>query len=214
MPKKQKNRVGKKPQDSIQKAISAIKTNPSGTLLAVIIVVVLAFLLANYFTNPQSQPETKPQEGQQQLTLPTVHTVQKNETLGTISQKYYGKPDFWKVIADTNKLALPNIIHPGNKLTIPKLETQPTSSQKSELDQEKEGVELEGIVSSEEVIPKQETSRQTYKIQKGDNLWKIAEKFYNDGFAWRKIYDANPGIGRLPNGSILIHTDNTLIIPK
>lgn len=35
---------------------------------------------------------------------------------------------------------------------------------------------------------------QTYKVQKGDTLWKISRKFYGSGKEWRKIYEANPDI--------------------
>jgi len=31
----------------------------------------------------------------------------------------------------------------------------------------------------------------TYTVQPGDTLWKVAERFYNDGRLWRVIYDAN-----------------------
>lgn len=34
----------------------------------------------------------------------------------------------------------------------------------------------------------------TYTVQAGDTLWSIAEKSYNDGFAWTKIYDANKAV--------------------
>ena len=35
---------------------------------------------------------------------------------------------------------------------------------------------------------------QTYTVQKGDTLWKIAHKFYGSGKDWRKIYNANQTI--------------------
>lgn len=33
-----------------------------------------------------------------------------------------------------------------------------------------------------------------YTIQRGDDLWSLAERFYGDGMAWHKIVAANPGI--------------------
>ncbi len=35
--------------------------------------------------------------------------------------------------------------------------------------------------------------QKTYVVQRGDSLWKIAQKQYGDGRAWRKIYNANRG---------------------
>lgn len=31
-----------------------------------------------------------------------------------------------------------------------------------------------------------------YTVQRGDDLWTIAERFYGDGFAWKRIAEANP----------------------
>ncbi len=51
--------------------------------------------------------------------------------------------------------------------------------------------------------------QQTYTVEKGDDLWRIANKFYGDGFAWAKIAKAN-NLDK-PN---TIHPDNNLIIPE
>lgn len=48
----------------------------------------------------------------------------------------------------------------------------------------------------------------TYTVERGDTLWAIAERFYNDGTRWVEIAQAN----NLTNPS-LIHTGNVLIIP-
>ena len=37
-------------------------------------------------------------------------------------------------------------------------------------------------------------SGNTYTIQKGDTLWKIATAKYGDGKKWHEIADANPGL--------------------
>lgn len=55
------------------------------------------------------------------------------------------------------------------------------------------------------------TGGSSYTVKKGDNLWNIAKKYYEDGSQWRKIYDANRDvIGENPD---LIHPGQTYIIP-
>lgn len=195
--------------NSIDSLIAYIKKNPPGFILALVVIVILAFLLVNYFSTSRiEQPDTNNQQSQKQdLTLPANHTILKDETLGTISEKYYGTKENWKIISDANKLTNPDIIHPGNQLIIPKLSTQET---KTSIIQPSEN-------PKPETTPKEESKsdvRQTYTIKKGDTLWAIAEKSYGSGFEWKRILNSNPNIGRLPNGNILIHADNTLIIPK
>ncbi|WP_432560275.1 LysM peptidoglycan-binding domain-containing protein [Granulicoccus sp. GXG6511] len=40
--------------------------------------------------------------------------------------------------------------------------------------------------------PESGTSDHRYTVQRGDDLWTLAERFYGDGFAWTKIAAANP----------------------
>jgi putative chitinase len=49
----------------------------------------------------------------------------------------------------------------------------------------------------------------TYKVQKGDHLWKIAEKFYGSGYNWVDIAKEN----KLANANLLF-VDQELNIPK
>ena len=50
-----------------------------------------------------------------------MHTVESGDTLGAISKQYYGKAGAYMTIfnANTNILKDPNVIHPGQELTIP-----------------------------------------------------------------------------------------------
>ena len=52
--------------------------------------------------------------------------------------------------------------------------------------------------------------QKTYVVQRGDSLWRIAQKQYGDGRAWRKIYNANRG--RIANPSD-VPIGTKLIIP-
>ncbi len=63
-------------------------------------------------------------------------------------------------------------------------------------------VEIPGandVTLSEEVIKQKQEEENTYTVIKGDNLWKIAEKKYNDGYAWVKIAKEN----NIKNASVL-----------
>lgn len=48
------------------------------------------------------------------------YEVQKGDDLWNIALRAYGDGYQWARIAQTNKLANPNIIHPGNKLSLPR----------------------------------------------------------------------------------------------
>ena len=69
--------------------------------------------------------------------------------------------------------------------------------------QRKKGtVEIPGandISLSEEAIKAKQEEANTYTVVKGDNLWKIAQKRYNDGYAWTKIAKEN----NLKNASVI-----------
>ncbi|NMB66418.1 MAG: DUF4398 domain-containing protein [Spirochaetes bacterium] len=82
--------------------------------------------------------------------------------------------------------------------------------------QGKEGVAVKE--EQKEAIQKkveEETEYTLYKVKynpaKRDCLWRIAEKFYNDGFKWKVIYDANRDTVKNPD---LIKPGWILKIPK
>lgn len=54
-----------------------------------------------------------------------------------------------------------------------------------------------------------EVSNKTHKVEKGENLWNIAVKYYGDGFKWVDIATEN----KLDNASI-IEVGQELVIPE
>ena len=58
--------------------------------------------------------------------------------------------------------------------------------------------------------PSKSTAQRTYTVKKGDCLWNIAKKFYGNGSAYTKIYDANTHKIANPN---LIYPGQVFVIP-
>ena len=56
-----------------------------------------------------------------------------------------------------------------------------------------------------------------HEVRPGDNLWEIAETYYGDGLAWRRIFEANVDREVAPGARLvdpnLIHPGWTLVIP-
>lgn len=88
--------------------------------------------------------------------------------------------------------------------TAPEVEEQSTATQPAGID----------IIVNEELPPpsvtpppviekatvgKNLTEPQSYTVQKGDTLWKIADKFYGDGRKWSLIAEANTAVLGNPN---------------
>lgn len=64
--------------------------------------------------------------------------------------------------------------------------------------------------SNKQRPPKQKEQPKTYVVRKGDSLWAIAKRIYDDGSKWKKIYEANKKvIGKNPN---LIYPGQKLVI--
>lgn len=51
---------------------------------------------------------------------PEQHTVARGETLSAIAVRYYGRADRYRDIAAASNVSNPNLIHPGQVLTIPR----------------------------------------------------------------------------------------------
>ena len=55
------------------------------------------------------------------------------------------------------------------------------------------------VHANEVAAPEQTIEVQYYEIVKGDNLWKIAQKFYKDGNQYPKIFEANKEVIKDPD---------------
>jgi nucleoid-associated protein YgaU len=63
----------------------------------------------------------------------------------------------------------------------------------------------------EKAKPSPQPTQETYIVQKGDSLSKIAKKYYGDMNQWKKIFEANKEKIKDPDK---IQIGQTLVIPK
>jgi len=76
----------------------------------------------------------------------------------------------------------------------------------------KGNVAIPGVTNNIKItenVPKTEENKDVYKVVKGDNLWRIAVRVYNDGYAWTKIAAAN----KIKNVSY-IEVGQELVLPN
>jgi len=71
--------------------------------------------------------------------------------------------------------------------------------------------EAKGIIEAKLAEAIKKNIPDYYEVKKGDSLWKIAEKFYNAGEKWIRIFEANIDKIKNPN---LIYPYQRLTIPK
>jgi hypothetical protein len=65
---------------------------------------------------PEPEPEPAPAPPPP---APRTYTVVSGDTLWAISERFYGDGSKYQVIADASGIANPDLIHPGQELTIP-----------------------------------------------------------------------------------------------
>ena len=98
-----------------------------------------------------------------------THIVVTGETLGEISQKYYGTGKNWKKIAEANKVD-PSDLKVGQKLTIPVIET---------------------AAATTSAAPELANGERTYTVLKGDSYYSIAKKELGNAARWKELEKLN-----------------------
>ncbi len=122
-----------------------------------------------------------------------TYSVKQGDYLWTIAEDAYGSGYNAYDIANANKLQNPDLIEVGQVLVLPSVKpAQPTKGQM-----------VAGAMTGKAMQRPHE-----YTIQSGDYLWKIAQTYYGDGYAWVKIARAN----KLANPG-LIYAGNKLVLP-
>lgn len=183
--------------------LKKIKLNEStiSVILGVIVVVVIGSLIFNYFRgvgkNKIEEGQPTPAVDEVRLIeeegglipegLPMTYQVKAGDNLWKIAEKYYTSGYNWVDIAKENNLVNANRLLVDQKLVLPKATVkQPV-----------------------EKIVEQSITADQYTVVKGDSLWDIAVRAYQDGYQWVKIASEN----NLSNPD-LIHPGNVLKLPR
>lgn len=134
-----------------------------------------------------------------------VYTVEAGDNLWTIAEKEYDSGYNWVDIARANKLLNADILHVGEKLTIPQVAPKIAESEPDIY-----GNDFSQQTSSTHTMRGEEkVTSDTYTVQTGDNLWNIAVRAYGDGYRWVDLAKVN----NLPNPDI-IFPNTSLKIPR
>ena len=190
-------------EKQLKKWLKNLKLNEStiSMVLGALVVVVVGILIYNYFTSigkEIGQPLTDQQLADELMPkgLPTTHTVAGGEHLWQIAEKYYGSGYNWVDIAAANKLTNPDRLEVGQTLEIPQAAVKGTSIQRP---------------TEAKVAPATAVTDASYTVQKGDTLWSIAVKAYQDGYKWPEIVKANQDKVADPN---VIEVGQVLTLPR
>jgi nucleoid-associated protein YgaU len=156
---------------------------------------------------PTQQPTAAPP-----ATITPVHgqqtyTVQAGDDLWHIAEKFYHSGYNYLDIARANKLENPGLLYSGMKLTIPG--NQQITPQPQTITPTATPTPLVTPSQQETVTHETPITANTYVVQKGDDLWNIALRAYNDGYRWTDIAKAN----NLANPG-LIFSGDVLKIPR
>ncbi len=182
--------------------LKKLKLNEStiSVILGVIVVLVIGALIFNYFRSVgQNEEEGQPtqtvgevklieeEEGLVPEGLPMVYKVQAGDNLWKIAERYYSSGYNWVDIVKENNLVNANYLLVDQELILPKA----------------------AVRQPVEKMAEQSITADKYTVVKGDNLWNIAVRAYQDGYQWVEIAHEN----NLSNPD-LIHPGNVLTIPR
>lgn len=175
-------------------------------VLGALIVLIIGILLFNYFNKPNnlgpSQQADQQNENQQEQqgdvtkeTLPGKYTIKEGDTLFLIAQQYYNDGFKYTEIIKENKLANPDVLEVGQEITIPKIEGEQASNNENQAADESPAPDNQtdnGQGGAENMtIWGNRITGETYTVQAGDWLSKIAERAYGDINQFSKIAEAN-----------------------
>jgi nucleoid-associated protein YgaU len=218
--------MAKKQASMINRLIESLETNESmvSTVLGAVVLVVVGFLFYNYFFNAKNPNQGGPdnevsaanstetiidnktetaQNTQGQIAEAasvSKYTVEKGDSLWKIAVKKYYDGYRWSEIASVNRLNNPGKLLVGQQLDLPEGKAAITQAKPSTT-----------TTSTAKITAAQKVSAaKHYTVARGDSLWKISVKMYNNGYKWPQVWRANKKIVANPN---VIRRGMTLTIP-
>lgn len=121
---------------------------------------------------------------------PISHRIEKNDTLVSLAEKYYGDRDQWRRIEKANKGLNARKLYVGRTIVIPPKEDAPANASRTE-----PGAPASGGTGATPPPAGTRTGRPeargTYTVGENDTLVKIARSQLGDGERWRDIYELN-----------------------
>lgn len=155
----------------------------------VLVILIVGFLLIRLFTR-NTNPEIIPpiEITQEENQLPITHTVASNESLWTISEEYYGTGYNWVDIKEANNLTDADQIHKGDELTIPNVTPRVVQTDTEIAVNETQSI---SETNPETTIPETQQNTDRHVVERGESLWRIAERYLGDGDKWVEIAKVN-----------------------
>jgi peptidoglycan DL-endopeptidase LytF len=152
-------------------------------------------------TTQSRREQPAPDQVVGQLEAGATHTylVRSGDTLSEIAQRELGSSRRWQEIAAANPGLDPARLGVGKKIQIPGARASGASTPTT--------AKMAGkaVPASSPKAAPSEAGRATWKVGKGENLWKIAAQTLGDGKRWGEIAKLNPGVNpdKLTTGLVL-----------
>jgi nucleoid-associated protein YgaU len=147
-----------------------------------------------------SEPEASPPAARAPAARPESrrYSVCPGDTLSEIAQRELGSARRWQELVAVNPGLDPSRLRIGQEILLPGAAPGDARGARSAAPQP-------GVEAREASAPAATWPAATWKVQKGESLWKIAERALGDGGRWREIAALNPGIDpdRLRAGAVL-----------
>jgi nucleoid-associated protein YgaU len=160
-----------------KKLLKSIKLHETqiSVILGIIILIIAGIFVVRYVRSFKNQNPTQIQKAASTQNKEQTHKVEKGESLWKIAEKYLGKGSDWKKIADANNISTPSEIEVGQSLIIPALALDSPQPVAVESPTPKPQITKEAASIDASI------KENSYTVEKGDSLWKIAVRAYGDG---------------------------------